>query len=94
MCAADACQWMMPMSDPLPVRVSSESGFSTIPRFKLPTYLKLFRPPTVSVATRTLTSGARRNPKGNGSRARDAGRSCRCLPALVPTLVLGRPSLR
>jgi hypothetical protein len=30
-----------------------------------------FRPPTISVATRTLTSGARRN----GRRARDAGRS-------------------
>jgi hypothetical protein len=30
-----------------------------------------------------LTSGARRN----GRRARDAGRSCRWLPALEPTLV-------
>ncbi len=30
-----------------------------------------FRPPTICVATRTLTSGARRN----GRRARDAGRS-------------------
>ena len=42
-----------------------------------------FRPPTVSVATRTLTSGARRN----GRRARDAGRSCGWLPTLEPTLV-------
>ncbi len=33
--------------------------------------MQIFRPPTVSVATRTLTSGARRN----GRRARDAGRS-------------------
>ena len=42
-----------------------------------------FRPPTISVATRTLTSGARRN----GRRARDAGRSCTWLPKLEPTLV-------
>jgi hypothetical protein len=45
--------------------------------------VRFFRPPTVSVATRTLTSGARRN----GRRARDAGRSCMWLPTLVPTLV-------
>ncbi len=43
----------------------------------------IFRPPTVSVATCTLTTGARRN----GRRARDAGRSCTWLPTLVPTLV-------
>jgi hypothetical protein len=50
----------------------------------------IFRPPTVSVATRTLTSGARRN----GRRARDAGRSCTWLPTLEPTLTSrldGRP---
>jgi hypothetical protein len=43
----------------------------------------IFRPPTVSVATHTLTSGARRN----GRRARDAGRSYTRLPKLIPTLV-------
>ena len=42
-----------------------------------------FRPSTVSVATRILTLGARRN----GRLARDAGRSCRWLPTLEPTLV-------
>ena len=45
--------------------------------------MQIFRPPTVSVATRTLTSGAR----CNGRRARDAGRSCTWLPKLEPTLV-------
>ena len=56
--------------------------------------VRFFWPPTISVATRTLTSGASRN----GRRARDAGRSCTWLPKLEPTLVgklsLGRPSLR
>ena len=45
-----------------------------------------FRPPTISVATRTLTSGARRN----GRRARDAGRSSvhvAAVPKLEPMLV-------
>jgi hypothetical protein len=49
----------------------------------------IFRPPTISVATRTLTSGASRN----GRRARDTGRSCTWLPKLEPTLCRldGRP---
>ncbi len=55
-----------------------------------PSPSRIFRPPSVSVATRTLTSGARRN----GRRARDAGRSCRRLPTLELTLALGRPSFK
>ena len=46
-------------------------------------------------ATRTLTFGAKRNGKGACRCARYADRSCRCLPALEPTLVAsmdGRPS--
>ena len=42
-----------------------------------------FRPPTLFVAALTRTCGAKRN----GRHARDAGRSCRCLLALEPTLV-------
>ena len=45
-------------------------------------------------ATRTLTFGAKRNGKGACRCARYADRSCRCLPALDPTLVAsmdGRP---
>ena len=47
-------------------------------------------------ATRTLTFGAKRNGKGACRCARYADRSCRCLPALEPTLVGSmdfRPSL-
>ena len=51
-----------------------------------------FRPPTISVATRTLTSGARRN----GRRARDAGRSSVHVAAQTRTDACrldGRPAL-
>ena len=48
-------------------------------------------------ATRTLTFGAKRNGKGSCRCARYADRSCRCLPALEPTLVTSmdiRPSFK
>ncbi len=56
----------------------------------------IFRPPTVAVATRTFTSGARRNGRLGRARRRDAGRSCQCTGTWMPTgtgTLLAEPSL-